>query len=494
MLKEAPRNFLFLVIDQFRADLLTGPLGDHVPLPNIRALAARSKNFRNHHTVAVPCGPARASLLTGQYAMNHGSIQNGAPLPRDIPNLATALRTIGRELLLFGYTDTQPDPRGLHPNDPAHLSYTAPIPGITEVTEMREEAWEWLAHLRSRGYDVPDAGDLNLLYKPQNGALGGAALYEAQDSDTAYLTDRVLAHLDVRKAKPWSAMVTYIRPHPPFVAPAPFNELVKPEDIPPPVEAAFEHPYFEAYHSQPSGMDMFWGFDGRGEALTPDQIALCRATYLGLAAEVDHHIGRIFEWLEKVGQLEDTLIVLTSDHGEMLGDLGLWGKLTPFRAASHIPLMFRHPSLEPDDIDDLTESIDVAPTVLSMLGAELPLVMRGSDLLASEQRNGREVIVELDLGSENGLGRFETAWQCSPQHCRTIAFEKDGYRLAHFAADIEPMLFDVEKDPGCTRNLANEEQSRTRLLQAEALSHRMRNVAQLGHCRALSQTSFHQSD
>lgn len=129
MLKDAPRNFLFLVIDQFRLDLLTGPLGKHVPLPNIRALAARSVNFCNHHTVVVPCGPARASLMAGQYAMHLGVTQNGAPLLRDTPNLATALRTIGRELLLFGYTDAQPDPSGLHPNDLAYLSHTAPIPG-----------------------------------------------------------------------------------------------------------------------------------------------------------------------------------------------------------------------------------------------------------------------------------------------------------------------------------------------------------------------------
>ncbi len=474
MLKKAPRNFLFIVIDQFRADLLTGALGQHVPLPNIRALAARSVHFRNHHTVVVPCGPARASLLTGQYAMNHGSVQNGVPLRRDIPNLATALRTIGRELLLFGYTDTQPDPRDLHPNDPAHLSYTGPIPGITEVTEMREEAWEWLAHLRSRGYDVPDSGDLNALYKPKNDTLGGPALYDAQDSDTAYLTDRVLAHLDVRKSQPWSAMVTYIRPHPPFVGPAPYNDLINPQDIPPPVEATFEHPFFEAYHSRPSGTDMFWGFDGQQDAMTPEQIALCRSTYLGLAAEVDHHIGRIFEWLENVGQLNDTLIVLTADHGEMLGDLGLWGKQTPFRAASHVPLMIGHPDLEPEDIDALTQSIDVAPTVLSALGAAPPSEMQGCNLLAPDRPYGHEAMVELELGSENGKGRFETAWQCPPDHCRALAFEKDGYRLAHFATDIEPMLFDVENDPDCTRNLAREDLPRLHHLRAEVLSHSMR--------------------
>ena len=150
--------------------------------------------------------------------MSHRAVHNGTALPRDMPNLATALRTVGRELLLFGYTDTQPDPSGLHAADPAHSSYIGPIQGITEITEMREEAWEWLSHLRTRGYDVPDAraSDIDRLYRPQDGVLGGPALYDAKNSDTAYLTDQVLAHLDVRKGLPWSALVTYIRPHPPL--------------------------------------------------------------------------------------------------------------------------------------------------------------------------------------------------------------------------------------------------------------------------------------
>lgn len=142
----AEQNLLFIVIDQFRADMVSGPLADRVPLPNIQRLVAQSLSFQNHHTVTVPCGPARTSLLTGQYAMSHGARQNGAPLRDRTPNIATSLREVGRELLLFGYTDTQPDPYGMLPLDPAHLSYTGPIPGVTVVQEMRDEAWAWLAY------------------------------------------------------------------------------------------------------------------------------------------------------------------------------------------------------------------------------------------------------------------------------------------------------------------------------------------------------------
>src|SRR5690606_10996304 len=98
-------NILFVVIDQLRADCLWGALASHAVMPNIQALAADGMAFRNHHSVATPCGPARASLLTGQYAMNHRSVRNGTPLPHDKPNLATEARKAGYQPLLFGYTD-----------------------------------------------------------------------------------------------------------------------------------------------------------------------------------------------------------------------------------------------------------------------------------------------------------------------------------------------------------------------------------------------------
>ena len=90
-----PRNVMFIIIDQMRADLLHGALADHVPLPNLRALMGAAVSFTNHHSVANPCGPSRASLLTGQYAMNHRSVRNGAPLRHDTSNLATEVRKGG---------------------------------------------------------------------------------------------------------------------------------------------------------------------------------------------------------------------------------------------------------------------------------------------------------------------------------------------------------------------------------------------------------------
>lgn len=365
-------NLLFIIADQFRADLLSGRLAACVPTPNLDLLASMSLKLANHHTVAVPCGPARASLLTGLYASQHGAVRNGVPLKNGLSNFAHQLRRIGREPLLFGYTDTQPDPTYQFARDPARLSSTGPMDGFKEVVEMREEAWEWLAYLRAQGYDVPDAQapDFKRLYEPVGSILGGPALYDAAHSDTAYLTTETIKALDVRKSQPWTAFVTYIRPHPPYVAPAPYHAMIDPETILEPLEAESCHPFLLAHRDHASNQGMFWGYDGNSKSLNSAKIAKVRATYLGLVAELDDNIGRLLEWLTATGQRDRTAIVFTSDHGDMLGDFGLWGKLSPFPQASHIPFFMHGPDIPLAEQNGVTQSTEVMAAILEYLEGE----------------------------------------------------------------------------------------------------------------------------
>lgn len=158
------RNVLFIIIDQLRADCVLGDLADHVDLPNLRAFMEDSVTFTRHFSVTNPCGPSRASLLTGQYAMNHRSVRNGTPLRHDTPNIATEMRKAGYLPMLFGYTDTSQDPRAFHPNDPAVRTYEYPMNGFHEMKEMRlEMSFPWQSHLMNRGYTFENYWDV---YKP----------------------------------------------------------------------------------------------------------------------------------------------------------------------------------------------------------------------------------------------------------------------------------------------------------------------------------------
>ena len=178
------RNILFIVIDQLRADCLTGALAEHVKLPNLRQFMKEGVTFKQHFSVTNPCGPSRASLLTGQYAMNHRSVRNGTPLRHDTPNLATELRKSGYLPMLFGYTDTSVDPRVYPAEDPALKCIEYVMPGFHEMLEMRsEKSYPWVSHLAARGYQFETWDELYTPTSPVGSVpkLNDPALYEAQD-------------------------------------------------------------------------------------------------------------------------------------------------------------------------------------------------------------------------------------------------------------------------------------------------------------------------
>ena len=495
-----PDKILLIVIDQFRADCLAGSLADAAPLPNLQSLMREATSFQQHYTVTTPCGPSRASLLTGLYAMNHHSIRNGTPLSSRHPTLGTGMRSVGYEPMLFGYTDTSADPTGLHRNDPDLKNYEGLAPGFAEMVRLRlESPGAWVGYLKRKGYEVPS--DYWDLFKPrldpatatENDPAGSPirspALYRAADSDTAYLTDRTLEVLSAHESEPWFALVTYIRPHPPLVAPAPYNTLITPGSVPPPqrtqplAQLKNSHPFFSAYFSEPYNESLYHGFDGYQEVMSDQHVAELRAVYLGLAKEVDNHIGRVLNYLRDSGQYDDTLIVVTADHGEMLGDQHLWGKNCPFDAALKIPLIIRDPR-QPQSfgqqIDAFTESVDINPTVLDWAGAGHTGHSDGRSLLPWLQGHAptqwrEHVFCEAELGEPDVSTRFQKAWQLPARQTRYALLRNRTHKYVHFNGGIPPMLYDLANDAAEANNLANDPAHANDLhrLTSTMLDHRM---------------------
>ena len=462
-------NVLFIVFDQVTAAALNGPLADQTPTPNIDRFASRSAVFRNHYTVTVPCGPARASLLTGLYAMNHRSIRNGTPLARHHATVATEARKAGYEPLLFGYSDATIDPDGIDPEDPILTQYEGVAPGYREVVELRtDEGFEWPAYLRGKGYnfEMEPRKPIPPFYGPRAGENPGPrapTLFAAEDSDTAYLTDRTIEGLDVRRGKPWFAHLTYIRPHPPLIAPEPYNTLIDADALPGPSPDRLSHPFLDAWHSAPANRGLYWGFDGDFSKLDDAKHRELRAVYLGLLAEVDIHIGRLLDWLDNTGQADDTLVILTSDHGEMLGEQGIWGKDCVFENAYHVPLMIRDPRQSGGGqvITKLTESVDVTPTILDWIGAKSPPAMDGRSLLpfvagAAPENWKDAVFMEADFGHPTRPTRFQSHLGLPTNRCNVSILREERWKYVHFGGGIVPMLFDLENDPRETQSLASD--------------------------------------
>ena len=493
---EPQKNVLFIVFDQLRADCIFGALANAVPLPNLRALAQDSAVFSNHFSVVNPCGPARASLLTGQYAFNHRSVRNGTPLAAWHPTLPRELRKLGIEPRLYGYTDTSHDPETMHLNDPDLKSYEGLMPGFREMVEMRlEQSYEWKADLKAKGYALPQGFAPFFQGVPDAGGkieVNSPAFYAAEDSDTAFLTNALLKSLAVREDESWFAHATFIRPHPPLCAPAPYNTLCTPADMPPPNRAATRqleaaaHPYLEATVGASHLNNVIFGLGGRISVDSAEDARALRAIYMGLAAEVDHHFGRIMSYLRDSGQLDNTLLVVTADHGEMLGDHYLWGKQTLFEPAFHVPLFIRDPDRPASfgrKLTAFTEAVDITPTILSWLGATPPAAMNGRSLLGHlgdvPPEDWRDhVFYELDFGEPDEPTIAQEALGLPLAECNLAVIRERRFKYVHFNAGLPPLLYDLQADPEELHNLAPDPAFAPELLRLarKMLDHRMRHA------------------
>jgi arylsulfatase A-like enzyme len=504
-------NVLLITADQFRADCLSAAGHPTVRTPALDRLAADGVCFARHFGQCPPCGPARTSLLTGMYQMNHRSVQNGTPLDASFTNLAEMVRTVGYTPWVIGYTDTSIDPRKLHPRDPRAGRYEELLPGIQQYapgSELGSGDSDWRLYLKDLGYagwDTPYRQAPVDAAPASRGPTYAPTAIKPEHSDTAYTADRAMRFFRQNRGNPWFLHVSFLRPHPPIVATRPWHDMYRPEDVPefaalPSIEdeRAF-HP-FMPFRLERLEMNPALPLDGPhpNHNLAWRQ---ARATYYGLVSELDHHVGRIIEALKAQGEYERTLVVFTSDHGEMLGDHWCWGKETPFDQSVHVPCIVRSP-LTPREargsvIEAFSEHIDIMPTILDHVGAEIPLQCDGRSLRpfiegGTPTRWRDEARWEFDFRSvtdENVEGFFGL----SIDECSLAVIRTATRKYVHFAA-LPPLYFDLAADPGELRNLTDAPEAAADMLALaqRMLSWRMAfNRRELTGIRLSKGTQFH---
>jgi arylsulfatase A-like enzyme len=458
---------LFVTADQWRGDSLSCAGHPVVRTPNLDRLAVTGARFARHFAQAAPCGPSRASLYTGMYLMNHRSATNGTPLDARHTNVALEARKLGYRPALFGYTDTSVDPRTVAPDDERLRQYEGVLPGFDPVCHLPEgNPVAWLAQLTAQGYDLGkewrrfvDDPVADYPGTEEWGPHRAPTQYAAEHSQTAFLTDRVLEFVERASAddgsRPWFAHVSYLRPHPPFYAPEPYNTMFDPMTVPMPVRAAdrdaegAQHPLLAALVHHP--------FLASPE--DEKHLRQLRATYYGMQAEVDDQFGRLLDALDASGEADHTIVVMTSDHGEMLGDHFLMHKLGWFDSSYHVPLMIRDPRSESDAgrgevVDAYTEHVDVLPTLLDLLGADVPLQCDGRPLTGflrghEQSDNGsewrQEAHFEFDFRDADS-DLLEQAFGLTLEECSIAVLRDDHGKYVHFAG-LPPIFFDLDTDP-----------------------------------------------
>lgn len=453
-------NVLLVTLDQFRAECLGVAGHPVVRTPTLDRLAREGVRFTHHFSNCAPCAPGRASLLTGLWQMNHRVTGNGAPLADDLPMLSRELRALGYRPTLFGYTDTALDPRILAPDDPRRSNWEEALPGFDVGVLLDEGIEPWIEWLRDAGYEIPD--DPLQIYRPAEveippgrGATWPPAVYRAEHTESAFITERAIEWLDGLgpDPEPWCAHLSYLRPHPPYLAPAPYHDMYDPADSPEPVrrpraaDEATLHPFLVgALSVVPSPAD----------ELDQRQLA---ATYFGMITEVDAALGRVIDHLEARGELDDTLVVVTSDHGEQLGDHWLVAKLGFFDQSYRIPLIVRWGGLGGPAgrvVDAFTENVDVMPTLLDLCGGTVPDFCDGTTLRpfldgalsGTDAPEGWRDAVHLEFDFRDPTSfLIEQVYGLRQDQCSISVLRDRHGKYVHFGGHLPSLFFDLDEDP-----------------------------------------------
>jgi arylsulfatase A-like enzyme len=462
---------LLITADQWRGEAL-GVLGHPVSVtPHLDRLARDGTVFARHYTPIAPCGPARTTLLTGLYPCIHRSIRNGSPLDKRHSNIALEVRKAGFDPVLLGYTDSSADPSALAPEDPRLKSFEGVLPGFRLEASLNESCLSgWLSELARKGYEVPDHHP-DIYRHPGTPKVMSRfsrepAVFKAEDSDTAYIADHVLDYLRLRRKQDWFVHAVFLRPHPPLIAPPPYNTMIDATAVPKAWKLnekkreAASHPFLARWLESQADPAYFES-QVDVQALPEEDLAAMRAVYYGLIHEVDTQFGRILAHLERTGELDETLIIFTSDHGEMLGDHWCWGKGGYFDASNFIPLIVRDPaaprSARGRRVDAFTESVDLVPTILEWLGQSVPTEANGLSLMpwlrgkrVESWRSG--VFWEFDFRTPDTQTN-EKALGLTSDQCTLNVWRDEAWKYVHFSG-LPPLLFDLKRDPHELANVA----------------------------------------
>ncbi len=461
----ATKNILFIMCDQLRWDYLSCAGNPKLETPHIDALAAKGTRFTQAYCQSPVCGASRMSFYTGRYVNSHGASWNFVPLRIGELTLGDHLRPLGVRTALVGKSHMRADYAGmarlgvgLHTEEGVYAAECGFEPyerddGVHPSTSHDPNP-AYNQYLKDVGYDGDNPWEdwANSAEGPNGEILSGwylknsqfPARVKAEHSETAYTTNRAMDFINEAGDDPWCLHLSYIKPHWPYMAPAPYATMYGPDDALPVVRSEAEkqdpHPVYVAFISH--RVSQAFSRDEVRDAVLP--------AYMGMIKQIDDELGRLFAYLEEQGRMDDTMIIFTSDHGDYLGDHWMGEKDLFHEPSVKIPLIIYDPSSDGGHVcDELVEAIDVAPTIMEAVGGyPQPHIFDGrqlNPLLRGETPEDWRtyVISEYDYAFMDALKILDQ----SPREAWLRMVFDGRYKYIH-ADGFRPMLFDLKEDPG----------------------------------------------
>ncbi len=422
-----PPNIVVIQADQLAADALGAYGNEVVSSPNIDELADEGAVFDRAYCNSPLCAPSRASMMTGRLPSETGCYDNGADFPASVPTFAHHLRTHGYHTALVGRMHfIGPDQHHGFEQRLTTDVYPADLDMVPD--------WDLTSRQRLPWYHEADPV-----------FTAGACKATVQQDFDDEVAFRALRHLNDRARadrvlgrRPFLMVASFIHPHDPYEPPREHWDRYDGVAIDPP-----KHP-----NAPPAGTDphthrlrAMCGFDLR----QPDaaQTLRARRAYYAAVSYIDDHVGRILHRLDDLGLADDTVVILTSDHGDMRGEKGLWFKMSPYEQSTRVPLIVRGPErLVPRGRFTTPVSLlDLMPTLLDLAGGDAPgpsLLRLARDEAAGSPAIGRDIVIEY---LSEGVTR--------PQ----VTLIRGRYKFVRCPGDPD-QLFDLRTDPDEMDNIA----------------------------------------
>ena len=466
-------NLLFIMTDEQRFDALSIAGNNVLETPNLDRLAREGAFFKNAYTPCAVCGPARSSILTGHTIENTGMNANIKAYYYEeeglmtMPTFDEILAENGYHCEYYGKWHSQTSHTKVYNNPKSHSKDGKSVfmhggqryvylDYLNDKFPKRElkpgELYDIFSERPYMKDPLDNCYDMSyeefLAQQParRQNDTHGELMIPREHSLTAFQAKETIEAIERLKEKPFSITCSFNFPHPPILPTAPYYNMYPAEDIEPPV-SLMDDMTNSPYQSASERLE-------RTEYADPERIKYMISNYYGLVKEIDDWVGKILDKLDDLGLAENTLVIFTSDHGEMLGDHGMRGKFNFHEESAHIPLMIRFPGRiqQKTTVDGYISLLDLFPTILDYLNIE------------AQPSDGKSLRGLLD-GTDKKHGKYVvTEWNSNGDVTPNYMIMKDGCKLMvpfSKTSTVINAMYNLNNDPHEMKNLLGKSPDRS---------------------------------
>ncbi|MDU7956274.1 MAG: arylsulfatase [Clostridium perfringens] len=441
-------NIVLMMVDQMRGDCLGVNGNEFIETPNLDMMATEGYNFENAYTAVPSCIASRAAILTGMSQKSHGRVGYEDGVLWNYENtIASEFSKAGYHTQCIGKMHVYPERNlcGFHNimlhDGYLHFARNKEGKASTQI-EQCDDYLKWFREKKGHNVDLIDIGlDCNSWVSRPWG-------YEENLHPTNWVVNESIDFLRRRDpSKPFFLKMSFVRPHSPLDPPKFYFDMYKDEDLPAPLMGDWANK--EDEENRGKDINCIKGI------INKKALKRAKAAYYGLITHIDHQIGRFLIALSEYGELNNTIFLFVSDHGDMMGDHNWFRKGIPYEGSSRVPFFIYDPGnllkgKKGKVFDEVLELRDIMPTLLDFAHISIPNSVEGlslKDLIEERDSTWREYI-----HGEHSFGEDSNHY---------IVTKKD--KFLWFSQRGEEQYFDLEKDPKELTNLINSEEYKERI-------------------------------